>query len=179
LQEQAPVDEGNFPYRLALKNLATDELLMAGSIHEQEWFRLVLQADEAALKRGSERRYVYIFALDRTGASTLIFPRTGQGNVENRVPYDDPPTPEILLNAKFQVGPPFGLDTYLLLTSQEALPQPEVLEWQGVLKQRAGTPQTPLEQLLSNIGLETRGISLPTPVDWSIHALSLKSVAKE
>jgi hypothetical protein len=137
----------------------------------------VLQAEEAALKRGVEKRYVYVFSLDSFGNSTLLFPLKAQGVVENRVPIDTPPPAEIPLGTRFEIGPPFGVDTYILLTTREPISEPEVLEYQGI-RTRGKEPETPLGRLLYRIGSETRGQKLLTPVDWSIAALSLKSMPK-
>ena len=177
LQLEAPPGEGNFPYILVLKNIQTEKTLTEGTVSQGEQFRLVLQAEEAALKRGVEKRYVYVFSLDSFGNSTLLFPLKAQGVVENRVPIDTPPPAEIPLGTRFEIGPPFGVDTYILLTTREPISEPEVLEYQGI-RTRGKEPETPLGRLLYRIGSETRGQKLLTPVDWSIAALSLKSMPK-
>ena len=177
LQLQTPPDEGRFPYALALKNAKTGILMTEGTTSEGEEFDLVLHAPEEALKQGVEKRYVYVFSLDSFGDSHLLFPPQGQGNVENRIPYE-PTTPsptEISLRTRIRIAPPFGIDTYMLLSSREALPDPDVLENEGV-RTRGKEPQTPLARLLYDIGQGNRGSSTVTPVSWSIAPLSLKSV---
>jgi hypothetical protein len=118
---------------------------------------LVLQAEAEALKRAVDRRFVYVFSIDSFGDSTLLFPRIESGHNENRVPYDMAgqealPTEIPLGVAKLvTVGPPFGVDSYILLTSREPIPNPGVLEFQRVRtcspKGRNDTPLAKLSQI--------------------------------
>jgi hypothetical protein len=73
---------------------------------------------------------VYVFVIDSHGTSTLLFPR--RGSVENRFPCPSPPEIPLGQSAAFEVTPPYGVDTFFLLTSEEALPIPWILEWDGV-----------------------------------------------
>lgn len=182
LQIESPPDQGRFPYSLVFKNKKTGEFVTAGTTSQEETFQLVLRADVEALKRGVEQRYVYVFILDSHGASTLLFPPSGQGNVENRLPYQDvlgqPPT-ELLLNTDITIGPPFGLDTYVLLTSKETIPDPGVLDTEGVRTAR-GEKETPLAQLLGDISSGQRGAQrIATSADWSIERVLLRSQPKQ
>jgi hypothetical protein len=181
LQLEAPPDHGQFPYKLGLKQPQIGTITTAGTVRAGDTFRLVLHADAQALKGGVEKRYVYVFTTDSYGNSVLLFPRSGQGNVENYLPYttagQGPPPAEIPLGTAFKVGPPFGRDTYLLLTSREAIPDPDVLESRGV-RLREKQPETPLAQLLYGMAEEGRGVELPTPVTWSIVRLSLTSAPR-
>src|SRR6185436_17411952 len=118
---------------------------------EGESYGLVLQADEKDLKEGVEKRFVYVFSIDSFGNGTLLFPRAGAGNVENRLPIDHPdkvtPDPVLQLGpAKlFKVSPPFGTDSYILLTSVQPIGDPDVLQFQGVrTRGGVGATQTPL-----------------------------------
>ncbi len=177
LQLESPLDKGSFPYTLALKNSETGVIMTSGIVKEGEQFRLMLRASEDSLKRGVEKRYVYVFVMDSFGNSTLLFPFKAQGNIENHFPYDTPPPVEIYLPTQIQIAPPFGIDTYFLLTSREAIAPPEVLEFQGV-RTRDEAPTTPLAHLLYTIGSEVRGAAVVTPIDWSITALSLRSAPR-
>lgn len=73
-------------------------------------------AGEAARKR-----YVYLFVIDAHGKSTLLFPRSG--SVENGFTR----APENAL-ATLEATPPYGDDLYVLLTSDEPLANPWILE---------------------------------------------------
>jgi hypothetical protein len=180
---ESPPDEGAFPYRLALKNSRTGELKRGGVIVEKEPYGLVLTAD-ANLDRPAETRYVYVFCITSYGESILLFPRSGSGNAENRLPYVTAgetkiPT-EIQLGRKtvFLVGEPFGTDTYILLTTEQAIPDPDALAFEGIrtsIPERAAV-ETPLSSLLMGIGTNLRSPQMPTPADWSIERLSITSI---
>ena len=79
------------------------------------------------------KRYVYLFAIDSGGKASLLFPLSG--SVENRFPIGAPPA-EIALG-ECEIEPPYGLDTYFLLATDEPLPNPHILEWEGVRAARA------------------------------------------
>ena len=77
------------------------------------------------------------------------------------------------------MGPPFGVDTYVLLSTAQPIPDPAVLEFNGVRTRGAngnGAARNPLTRLLTHIGSSTRGVSAEAPADWSIERLSLRSV---
>ena len=76
-------------------------------------------------------RYVYVFVVDSHGGRVLLY---GTSSVENRFPRPGPAPAEIPLGptAMFRVVPPYGVDTYYVLTTDEPLPNPRVLEWEDV-----------------------------------------------
>jgi uncharacterized caspase-like protein len=128
------------------------------------------------LKRGSGRlskRHVYVFAIDSYGQSTLLFPPSG--SVENRFPIGDTPPQEIPLG-RIWITPPYGTDTYFLLTTEEPLSNPWVLQWDGIRGEPPKTP-TALEQLLAQASSARRSAtSLVTPAEWSIERVIVESV---
>ena len=68
------------------------------------------------------------------------------------------------------------MDTYILLSSWEAIPNPDALAFEGVRRGGKGpAPKTPLAQLLYGMSSEERGAASKTPINWSIERLSLKS----
>ncbi|HYC93132.1 MAG TPA: caspase family protein [Thermoanaerobaculia bacterium] len=123
------------PYRLALRRVKDRAFVGDGRLAGGEHYELVLRA---AAQR-PQPRYFYAFVIDSHGTSTLLYPQYGSG--ENRLADTRPQ----LSLGQFQVGPPYGLDTFILLATEEPLPSPWVLAWDGV---RAG----PLE--LSQWSLE-------------------------
>jgi len=187
LQINPPPDQGIFPYRLALKNTNTGNIRNTGAtVFDRESYGLVLQADEAKLKPWVDKRFVYVFAIDNNGNSQLLFPQRDAGSVGNRVPYDTagqekyPPSEIQLGGARlFVIGPPFGVDAYILLASEEPIPNPRVLAFEGV-KTRGGSKEdeTPLTKLLHDVGSATRGTYPPAPTNWSIQRSLIKSAPK-
>ncbi|MCP4589613.1 MAG: hypothetical protein GY842_02605 [bacterium] len=100
--------EGFFPYRLALKNGATqkvklgDQGLEAADVEARpgsrepelnvdrrlvkgERYGVTLRADPEQVAAPVEPRYVYAFFIDSSGPSTMVFPRGQLGSVENHL----------------------------------------------------------------------------------------------
>ncbi|MEK6324977.1 MAG: caspase family protein [Acidobacteriota bacterium] len=187
LEIQASTSQ-SFPYTLALRKTGTDQFIRQGEVQEGVKYDLVLVADEAGLKRLQDdnqhvkQRRVYVFAIDSHGDSALLFNR--RGDVENLYPFDPdkPPTQQpkvILLGEGGMIGmaPPFGLDTYVLLASEERIPDPYILEFQGVVTRGKGS-DTPLAKLLHGIGTASRAAKTDVPLNWSIDRIYLRSVSK-
>jgi len=133
------------PLQLALRNVKTGERANATLIGGES-YEVVLRSAAPA-----SPRYVYVFVIDSSGASFLLFPR--HGSVENRFPSS---SSEIALgrNSAFEVTPPYGIDTYYLLTTEEPLPDPWILQWDGI---------------------RTRGGLRPLPA-WSLEKVAFQSV---
>ena len=146
--EHAP--ESRWAYNLGIRR-ARDGTWATHSTFGGERYDLVLRARTTP----TEPRYVYVFAIDSSGRSTLLFPR--DGSVENRFPIGAA-TPEIALGdaAAFTITEPYGRDTYILLTTDEAIGDPWVLQWDGV--------RAPSAQRLSQWSLERITVtSVPPP----------------
>jgi len=177
---EVPVDEGSFPYRLALRNSGTGELVIDGNVVEGEIYGLSLVLDSLLLQYWDQsKRWIYVIGIDSYGEISLFYPNSG--NVENREPQSkDPLSSEILLGNKqlFKISKPFGPDTYILLTSYDQIPNPDLMESKGV-KTRSATRGNTLINLFSNIGSTTRGNKPIMPVDWSLNRITTISVEKK
>ena len=114
-----------FPYRLAIRR-QRDGTWADGVVFGNETYTLYLRAER--LPADIPPRYVYVFVIDSHGRRVLLH---GTSSVENRVPRLGRAPNEILLGT-FDVVPPYGIDTYHLLTTDEPLPNPRVLEWDGI-----------------------------------------------
>lgn len=180
LTMEVPEDEGSFPYRLALKNSSTGELVKEGKVVEGEIYGLALVLDSLLLQDWNKsKRWIYVLGIDSYGKISLFYPNTG--NVENREPETKDPLPaEIQLGNKklFKISEPFGSDTYMLLTSNDQIPNPEMIESKGV-KTRSATRGNPLLDLFTNIGATTRGINPIMTVDWSLSRLTTQSIGRK
>ena len=193
---QSPPSQENFPYHLAFRQIVDDKLgdfKDAGDFKEGEQYKLYLRADPAALaaRDSLAPRWVYVFVIDHFGDSTRVFPPPNRGNENNRLPYaqlGDKPNFQPLIPltgdspiADFSIDAPFGVDTYFLLTSDNAIDNPEVFNFEGV-RTEAGTrgAADPLTDLLSSTSSMTRGINLRAiPALWSIETLTHRSVPKD
>ena len=187
LEIQAATSQ-SFPYALALRKTGTEQIIRQGEVQEGVKYDLVLVADETALKWLQEdkqrvkQRRVYVFAIDSHGNSALLYNR--QGDVENLYPFEPDQLPlqqprviRLGESGLISMAPPFGLDTYILLTSEERIPDPYILEFEGVLTRGKGS-DTPLAKLLQGIGTASRAPRSEVPLNWSIDRIYLRSVGK-
>jgi hypothetical protein len=124
-------------------------------------------------------RWVYILDIDCHGKGTLVYP---QNYSENQYPGQGDSDQEIILrNAPtLKVGPPFGVDTMILLSTAQPLPDPSVLNFEGVARGGTRGIRSPLEQLLSSASSGSRGLGaeVEVPTNWGIAVQSLRSVPK-
>jgi hypothetical protein len=170
--------EGRFPYVLALRRQRDDQV-ERGSMTGGEKYDLLLRGASLPMPATVRKQYVYAFTIDSNGKSDLLYPNSG--SVENRFPLSatpstivpDPPMEIPLRHSAFDVSPPYGIDTYFLLTTDEPLPDPWIFKWGGV---RSARPQSPLELLIALTGTSTRGERVITPVNWSIEKVVHESV---
>lgn len=153
------------PYSRWTYHLALPARLTGG-----EAYPLVMKADGAR----APKRFVYAFAIDSYGQSALLFPPSG--SVENHFPIGETAPGEVALG-RIRITPPYGVDTYFLLTTAEPIADPWVLQWDGIRGQPPMTP-TALERLLAATSSATRSpASIATPVKWSIERVTVESVA--
>lgn len=181
LDLDSPLGSQPFPYSLALVNSKTGRILTEGTAVEGEVFGLVLVSDKEPPVQAVTLRYVYVFSIDKDGNGKLLYP---PASVENRFPPEIE-TKKPKYSAKFQLGPeslfriskPFGLDTYILLTTTEPLPNPEVLNFSGVRSrgEEKGLGD-PLSELLNDVGSGSRGDPRCAPTSWSVQRLMIRSV---
>ncbi len=114
------------PYHLALRREKTNELLRKGMVFGGETYSVVLCASRAD---DVTPRYYYVVIVDSFGKSYLAFPRSG--SVENRFPLEEPVI-DLGDSSAIRIVPPYGVDTYVLLSTDEPLPNPSILTWDGL-----------------------------------------------
>lgn len=162
------------PYRLHLRR-ASNGQLAEDSLIGGERYDVVLRSTGTAAPR-ARPQHVYVFVIDSHGTSTLLYPEGG--TAESRIPATLPAPRQIALGQEsaFVVAPPYGVDTFFLLTTDETLRDPRVLEWDGV-RTRDPQPQTALEQLLLLVqGSASRAPRVVTPTSWSLEKVVFESV---
>lgn len=181
LSQSAPVS--SWPYHLALERTDANRLLEGGEVRGGESYHLVLRADAEALRKSSfiAPRWVYIFVVDSWGKATLL---VGEANLANQFPRvtGDSATPEqiVLEEPELTIGTPYGVDHYFLLSTASPIDSPEtVLNFDGVRTRGADrSPSDPLARLLHNTATATRGEVAQVPLNWSIEAMNVLSLAK-
>lgn len=167
--------ESNY-YKLIFKRVADNSLLSEGEAAKQdERLKMYLSTDS----RVTQRRWVYVLDIDCHGKGTLMYPVNA---AENRFPNDaDTPREFELPGAPtLRIGPPYGVDTVLMISTQEPLPDPYALNFEGVASRNRLTrgDYNPLQQLLSSASSGTRDLIPDIPNNWSIDAIPLLSVPK-
>ena len=137
-------------------------------------FKMALQSTDRVI----ERRWVYVLDIDCHGKGTLVYP---QDYAENQFPNDaDNGRSFVLPGARnLRVGPPYGVDTFVLLSTAQPLPDAYALNFEGVAARGSRGLESPLEKLLANTSSGTRGFSGEVPTNWGIALTTMRSVPKE
>ena len=168
----SPDSSGDEFYRLAFQRVDDSNPLSQGqAVKQGDRVKLLLTSSSRVL----EKRWVYVLDIDCRGNGNLLYP---QHYSENRFPNDATDQRSIALpgGPTLKVGEPFGLDTILLISTDEPLADPYSLNFKGVSTRGAKQAQSPLEQLLSNASSGTRGFDLePVPTNWSVSVSGLQS----
>jgi hypothetical protein len=171
----------SFPYHLAFMNTQTNKVTENEPLLKGETYNLVLRRDKLPPGAYPAQRRVYVFAIDSWGRGTLLYPLYGE--VENLLP----PAGElengqdIVLKSgtrPFKIQEPLGLDAYFLLTSEEPLGDPTILNFDGVRTRgiKGEISSNPLCQLLQQVGAASRGQGVVAPTNWSIQHYVVRSV---
>lgn len=177
----SPADGSTGPYyslelvRAAASGTAGDNNAGSGAVRDQavhpgDLLKMALRADGAV----GEKRWVYVLDIDCHGQGTLLYPGD---YTNNQFPNDSATGQEFLLpGAKtLRVGPPYGIDTMILLSTAQPLANPYVLNFEGVARTTRGMA-SPLEQLLGDTSAGTRGGPTEVPTSWGIGVTALRSV---
>jgi hypothetical protein len=195
----SPPDDAGFPYALALRDSDTgawitgSELETAQGADSEKSLRIatpivkggqhleiVLKADLNKLKGFQQPRKVYVFGIDSFGGCMLFFPR-GADDQRNLIPTrnaDETYDREIPVR-KITVAKPWGVDSYIMLTTERPIGDLTVFDCEAVRTRGAGAvrdTQNPLTDLLRRNGSTTRGWDDATPATWSIQRLPVRSI---
>jgi len=171
------IPDDSFPYHLALRDVETKQIVSQGELQGGGNYKLLLKRDGQTAGPSAPRR-VYIFVVDSFGKGTLVFPAA---NLENEFPDPGKPPPDEIEVTKATtdlcVSPPFGIDNYFLLSTSQAIDQPQtVFNFEGVRTRSTRSFKNPLENLISMRAAGSRGSLSGLPTDWSIERVSFRSV---
>jgi hypothetical protein len=162
-------------YTLAMVHASDDTTLTADQPARQgELLKLALQSSDRVI----EKRWVYILDIDCHGKGTLLYPLD---YAENQFPSAaDNGRQFVLPGARtLRIGPPYGVDTLILLSTAQPLPDPYVLNFEGVASRGTRGMESPLEKLLNHTSGGTRGFSGEIPTDWGIALTTIRSIPKD
>lgn len=123
----------------------------------------------------------------------MLFP-LGSGNEGNHLPRVDrdekpsaPVSPLIrLLDQPYdlEIGAPWGTDTYVLISTKDAIPNPNIFSFDGVQSTKGAESRegsgSPLQDLLDSSGNSSRAaVAARAPSEWAIERLTLRSAEKK
>lgn len=179
LMLQSPAGQNRFPFALQVQHFHSGTAPVNAQVRMGDTLSFYFVRAENGETWNRKKRYVYLFSIDGNGAMKLIFPTTAKGNVENRLPLTGAmnKTEDKTHLADILVRPPFGYDTYFLLTTEEAISNLSAFQQPGVLSRGPATTKSSIEKLLFT-GTKSRN-KVVTPMTWSIDKIILKSSEKK
>jgi hypothetical protein len=71
------------------------------------------------------------------------------------------------------------VDTLILLSTEQPLPDPYALNFEGVASRGERGVESPLQRLLSGTSAGTRGFPGEIPTNWGIGLITIRSVPKD
>jgi hypothetical protein len=163
-------------YKLRMVSASDGTPLPADQPRTQgDQMKMALQSDD----RVNDARWVYVLDIDCHGTGTLLYPIDYS---ENQFPNSGANEREFVLphSLTLRVGPPYGIDTLILLSTAQPLTDPYVLNFEGVASRGTRGAGSPLEKLLNDASQgSTRGVQGEVPTNWGLSMLSVRSVPKE
>jgi hypothetical protein len=136
--------------------------------------KMALYSDERVI----EKRWVYILDIDCHGKGSLLYPLD---YAENQFPNAAGAGRQFILPGArtLRIGPPYGVDTLILLSTAQPLPDPYVLNFEGVASRGTRGMESPLQRLLNETSGGTRGFSGELPTNWGIGLITMRSVPRD
>lgn len=184
--QPATENSSYFPFDLALKKINTTDVIdpQKEPVTATSTYQFVLKRIENM--KTYQHRYVYIIAVDSHGKSFLWFPTVEQAKAdENFLPQEKhKKDAEITFTTyNLNIGPPYGVDTYILLSTTEPIPplQLDVFNQDGVytdLREVRKGLNNSLAELFSNIQDPNGATKRSAPSDipnWGVSYLSVLS----
>jgi hypothetical protein len=187
-----------FPYQLVLEKLSPEgsepasppssaALTDRGPVREGESYGLALRA-QTPPPDDFKPRWVYVLGISCDGSGRLLYPLSGQNNRQPRRDPDTdawPGTADLTGSAEsIAISKPFGVDTYVLLTTSDQLSDLSVFNFEAALSRGAApAPADPLSRLLESASTGSRGMGAVqnVPASWSVrytHILSIPAATK-
>ncbi|MGA2569236.1 MAG: caspase family protein [Terracidiphilus sp.] len=161
-------------YSLALiPTSGSTPLASSRTTHQGDQWKMALASDERVI----DRRWVYVLDIDCHGKGTVLYPR---GNAENQFPNEADNGRQFVLPGApvLRIGPPYGVDTLILLSTEQPLADPFALNFEGVASRGTRGVASPLERLLNQTSGGTRGFSGEVPTNWGIGLTTVHSAPK-
>jgi hypothetical protein len=118
-----------------------------------------------------------VLDIDCHGQGTVLYPHN---YAENQFPNDADSGRQFILPGAptLRIGPPYGVDTMILLSTAQPLPDPYALNFEGVASRGTRGVASPLEKLLNQASGGTRGFAGEVPTNWGIGLMTVHSEPK-
>lgn len=158
-------------YTLALlPSNATSPLPANQTTHQGDQLKMALASDDRII----DHRWVYVLDIDCHGQGSVLYPRDYS---ENQFPNDADNGRQFVLPGApvLRIGPPYGVDTLIMLSTEQPLADPYVLNFEGVATRGSRGVSSPLERLLNQTSGGTRGFSGEVPTNWGIGLMTVHS----
>lgn len=162
-------------YSLALVRASGDTPLAAeATVRQGDLLKMALHSSDRVI----EKRWVYVLDIDCQGKGTLLYPVNDSGN---QFPNAADTGRQFILPGApaLRIGPPYGVDTMILLSTAQPLPDPYALNFEGVASRGTRGSGSPLEKLLNQTSGGTRGFSGEIPTSWGLGLITIRSVPRE
>jgi hypothetical protein len=162
-------------YALTMVSASGESLLAADQPARQgDLLKMALQSEDRVI----EKRWVYILDIDCHGKGSLLYPLD---YAENQFPNAAGSGHRFVLPGArtLRIGPPYGVDTLIMLSTAQPLPDPYALNFEGVASRGTRGADSPLQQLLGNTSGGTRGFSGEIPTNWGIGLITMRSVPRD
>jgi hypothetical protein len=159
-------------YKLTMVSAADESALPADQPAKQgDRMKMALQSADPV----TDPRWVYVLDIDCHGKGTLLYPINYS---ENQFPNAGVTDKKFVLphSLTLRIGPPYGVDTLILLSTAQPLSDPTALNFDGVATRGARGTDSPLQKLLSSASSGSRGFAEPVPTNWGIGLTSLRSI---
>lgn len=159
-------------YSLSLIPSTSNSPLQADqAAHQGDQLKMALISSDRIL----DKRWVYVLDIDCHGRGSVLYPRDYS---ENQFPNDADNGRQFFLPGApvLRIGPPYGVDTLVLLSTEQPLADPYALNFEGVASRGTRGVASPLEKLLNQTSGGTRGFSGEVPTNWSIGLMTVHSV---
>ena len=142
--------------------------------HQGDQLKMALQSSSRVI----DRRWVYVLDIDCHGQGTVLYPHN---YAENQFPNDADNGRQFVLPGAptLRIGPPYGVDTLILLSTAQPLPDPYALNFEGVASRGTRGVESPLERLLGQTSAGTRGFSGEVPTNWGIGLTTVHSIPND
>jgi hypothetical protein len=141
--------------------------------HQGDLLKMALASSDRII----DRRWVYVLDIDCHGRGSVLYPRDYS---ENQFPNDADNGRQFILPGApvLRIGPPYGVDTLILLSTEQPLADPYVLNFEGVASRGTRGVASPLERLLNQTSGGTRGMQEAVPTNWGIGLMTVHSAPK-